>query len=342
MDNGSARAANSRAQGFALLVVLWVVAILSALSLALVASSRVEARNAAVEWDRLVAQRLARSGQELALYLQFKGLGLPNEDLSGLPIDVRIHGFRYALRFPEGSVELFLETDIGKINPATADAQLLQNFFTLWTGDAGSGMLITEAIKDWCDLDSEVRPGGAEAGFYSSLGYTPRNAGLGVADLPLIRGISSGDFYPKVINNSSGATIREGLSEFVTPIATGTRVNPNFAPKLILLSVPGLTSAQVESLLLARKEGLFFGNADQFKSRIALPADSPVWQYFQFDRGTAPTVLTVARDGSGKAQHSERHVFEILMGRNAFTGNYEYQLRMHHIELDRTPEFLRN
>src|SRR5437867_1941077 len=145
----SLAALNRADRGFALLVVLWVVAILSAVSLALIASSRVEARNAAQEWDRLAGERLAHSGQEFEQYLNSRGIGSTAENLSGLPVDTRISGFHYTLRFPEGAVELFLESDDGKVGLSTTNVQLLQNFLTRWTGDSASGIVITDAVKEW-------------------------------------------------------------------------------------------------------------------------------------------------------------------------------------------------
>src|SRR5437867_2645914 len=268
------------ARGFALLVVLWVAAMLSAVSLALIASSRAEARNTAGDWDRLAGERLARSGQQFALYLGSRGLGGANENLSGLPVDAQIPGFRYTLRFPEGSVGLFLESDGGKINPLAADTQVLQNFLTRWTGDSASGMLITDAIKDWRKQNNRV----------------------GVADLPLIKGLSFNDFQPTIVTDSSAPAVRESIDEFLASASGSEQINPNFAPRLVLLSIPGLAADQVDALLQVRRQGAFFANADELRSRVAIPADSAVWQYFRFDRGLTPSVLTVTDQGSDRRQ----------------------------------------
>src|SRR5262245_50183517 len=108
-------------KGFALLVVLWAVAIISAVSLTLVAGSRAEARKAAADWEELAARRLAHSGQEVARYMKTRGFGVPNENLSGVPIEARVSGFRYTIHFPEGDIELLLESDDGKISATTTD-----------------------------------------------------------------------------------------------------------------------------------------------------------------------------------------------------------------------------
>ena len=328
-------------RGFALLVVLAVAAILSAISLALIGSTRIEASSAAGEWEQLAAQRLARSGQEFAQYLTSRRLGSSTEDLAGLPVEVRTPGYRYTFKFPEGAVDLFLESDAGKINLATADRLLLQNFLTLWTADATSALEIADAIKDWSDPDSDVEPHGAETGFYSSRAYPPRNGVMGIADLPLIRGLSFDDFYPR-ITDPAEPSVRESLGAFETGVLTGPQINPNFAPRLILLSVPGLSAGQVDGLLAARKEGVLFRNLDDLRSRVGLAEDSQARAYFRFDRGAAPAVLTVARDASGKRYSSERRVYETVMIFNARTGAYTNGVRIHTLERDRLPEFLRD
>ena len=328
-------------RGFALLVVLWVVAILSAVSLALISSTRAEARNSIGQWDQITAERLARSGQEFASYLQTRNIGRAGENLSGLPVEVETAGFKYDLRLPEGVVELILESDIGKINPATADPQLLRNFSTLWKGEPGAGQQLAEALEDWSDLDAEVRAQGAETGFYASMGYAPRNYGLGIADLSLIRGVSVEDFYPKIISGASGIDVRESLDRFLTPIPTGGQINPNFASRLVLQSVPGLNVTDVERIIAARGAGSFFRNWENLVAAAGLAADSPASRYFRFDQWMAPTTLTIVRNPAGAVARFERRVQELTLGFDQFTGTYETRVRLHRIEVDQPPEFVR-
>jgi hypothetical protein len=301
-------------RGFALIVVLWVVAILSSVSLALIASTHAEARNAAEQWDEIAGQQLARSGQELALYLRTRGLTATSENLAGLPIDVVTPGYRYSIRLPEGTVDLILESDAGKINPLTADRQILQNFFTLWTGDAASGVLIADSIKSWNEQNHRV----------------------GIADLPVIRGLSWRDFYPSIATDSSALKVRDSLDEFITPVPVGPLVNPNFAPKLVLLSIPDLGANYVDALIEARKRGTFFKNADEMRAVTPIRADSPVWSHFRFDRGAGPSVLTMTESRPGQRRYMERRVWETIFSNRSSTE------RLDRVAADRVPEFLRN
>ncbi len=103
--------------GFALLAVLWVLVILSAIAASLTASASLEARIVVAAQEGLVAERLAVSGLEFASYLESRGLGTEREDLSNLPVSVVETGFQYRLQLPDATVEIFLESDNAKINP---------------------------------------------------------------------------------------------------------------------------------------------------------------------------------------------------------------------------------
>jgi hypothetical protein len=291
-----------------------------------------EVRGASTEWNRLAAETLTRSGQEFALYLRTRNLGTTSEDLSGLPVENRVPGYSYALRFPEGVVELRLDGEAGKISTSTADVDLLQNFATLWTGNAASGVQLVAAIKDWSDTDSEEEPNGAEAGFYYSLGYAPRNGTVGLADLPLVRGFGFEDFYPRVNEGPNGPVLREPLDAFLTPAPTGSQINPNFAPRLVLLSVPGLSIAQVDQMIEARSRGAFFRNAEELQAIIALPPDSGAWRFFRFDPGMAPAITTIVENTVLQLRHVERRVYEAAAKFNPVNGRTDFSLRLHRID----------
>ena len=301
--------------GFALMMVLWTVAILSAVSLSLIASSRAEARHASEKWDRLKYESLVRSGHEVERYLRTRSLGSAAENLSGTPVQALTAGFRYTIQLPEGVVDVFLESDAGKVGLVADDVQLLQNFLTRWQGQAAASIVSVDAIKDW---NKQYRT-------------------IGVGALPLIRGFSFDDFQPKLTQDSS---VRESLDEFVTTTA-GATINPNFAPKLVLLSVPGLSSEQVDALVNARRQGALFRNVDEFRSQMGIAADHPALRYLRFDRGLTPAVLTIVKDASGR-QYTERRVYELIPSFNTATGGYESAIRLQRLQSNYVPPFLRN
>jgi type II secretory pathway component PulK len=325
-------------RGFAILIVLWIVAILSAIALGSLSLIKTEARIATADQSVLVAEQLARSGQEMAAYLAARRLGTSTEDLSGLPVESVIPGLHYRIHFPNGTVDLYLEAETGKINPGTADPVVLQNFFTLWTGSSDEGRRLTAAIQDWRDGDSDERDEGAEAPFYSNLGYLPRNAAFGIGDLPLVRGLSFGDFRARYLKTSSGWEARDGLANFMTWSPINGTINPNFAPELILLSIPGLDSQQAATIVQMRRSRLF-QSADQLAAAGGIAAESPAWRYLSFERNTAAAVLTIGRADTGTVVRSERRVYQRFSNLNLATGILEGQMALAFVEHNTFPDF---
>src|SRR5262249_9894192 len=253
-------------------------------------------------------EQLALSGQDIISFLATRGLGSPAENLLGTPVTAVTRGFHYTIRLETGTVDAYLESDNGKLNLATANPQFVQNFWANWTGDSGRAAAISSAIVDWRDVDDVTQAGGVEKVEYDGLGYRPRNAGLRMADLALIRGLGRPDFEPKLAKgNEAQGPIR--FSDFITSGPVGTAINPSFAPELILKSVPGLSEADVQIIKMARK-GTVFGNPDQFlqATGIDLSQRPELQPYISFGRGNTPAVLTIAQLNGSAVRRSVRRV----------------------------------
>jgi hypothetical protein len=225
-------------------------------------------------------------------------------------------------------VDIYFEADNGKIDLSAAPEEVLTNFFSLWTGDVSQGQLISAAIEDWRDPDNEVRPNGAEAPFYSSLNFAPRNSSVGIADASLIRGIPPDDFRLKFLSNGREATMREGLDAYITFGGVGSTINPNFASDLVLRSIPGLSESDVASILLHRKDRLF-SNADELQS-AGLRPDSPAWRYLSFVR-SVPAIRVNAKLKSNVLR-SERRVAYRYSAINLVSGQLETKSALGRIE----------
>jgi general secretion pathway protein K len=58
--------------------------------------------------------------------------------------------------------------------------------------------MLTDSFEDWQDVDNTPRPSGAEAPYYASFGYKPRNAGFHtVAELRMVKGMTD-DIYNRI------------------------------------------------------------------------------------------------------------------------------------------------
>ncbi len=325
--------------GFALLAVLWVLVILSAIAASLTASASLEARIVVAAQEGLVAERLAVSGLEFASYLESRGLGTAREDLSNLPVSVVETGFQYRLQLPDATVEIFLESDNAKINPWMAPEPLLLNFLSNWTGNRQAAARIVAALEDWRDPDDLPLELGAEATAYAGTGYVPRNGLAGVGDLALIRGIGLDDLRPIVVGEPSGGwSLRDGLEAFLTSSPVGARVNANLAPGRVLEAVPGLAPDIVERALGERAQSSFRDPGD-FTRRMGLGDEAPSLEYLRFDRGNTPAVLAIAQ--AGGARRSARHVYTSTGRVNVITGVRDVQTVLASIERNTYPEFAR-
>jgi type II secretory pathway component PulK len=305
--------------GFALITVLGVVLIVTAVAMTLASTMRVEALQVLGDRTSVDLEELARSGQEMALYLTSRGLGTPAENLDGLPVEAEQPGFHYIVHFPNADVHLYLDAEDGKLNLSTSPDVVLEGFFTVWSGDSVKGSQLAAAVKDWRDVDDAVRPGGAEAETYAPLGYLPRNAALGVGDWGLLRGVSAEDFRDRLL--PSGTERRTGLSAFLTLSPVGSTVNPNFASELVLRAIPGLSELQAQRVVAERQNGLFKDPQDLAR-RAAISESSPAWAYLHFTRKTRG-ILSLARTEDGRVVRSERRVTQPFSRLNLATGSFE-------------------
>jgi type II secretory pathway component PulK len=316
--------------GIALIAVMAALMVLSAIALGLATSVSTEARIEASDFQALQAEQLARSGQEIALFLEARGLKRTPDFLAGLPMEAVTPGFHYRAQLTAGTVDVFFEADNGKLDLNSSSTEVLTNFFALWTGNYANGQLITAAIEDWRDADGDVRPNGAEAAYYAPLNYAPRNTPLGIADVPLIRGLSFGDFQLKGTLDGGRSTLRNGLDAFITSAGGGAPINANFAPELVLRSIPGLTEAQLSAILARRIDRPFEDVAD-LQTGTGLSADAPALRYLTVARSSS-AVSSIAHLRSGNLTRSERRVIFMYAGYNILTGGLETKGALGRIE----------
>ena len=280
--------------GVALLLVLWTLAILSAIALTLAAAVGTEVRASQDFWNDLQAERLARSGQEIASYLETRSLGSTSEDLSDLPVQPLILGLRYRVIFDVGSVDLLLEGENGRLDVSATTEEDLAAFFSAWNGDLDKSREAAASIADWVDRDDDARAFGGESLAYSGRGYLPRNSSVAAADLFLIKGLRPEDFTPAITQSNNVPAIRESLPRFISRVPTGAAVNPNYAPVLVLTSVPGMTRDVLARILEGRQRSVFTTVQD-FRERVGLAPDNPILTRFTFNRGSAPAISALAR-----------------------------------------------
>jgi general secretion pathway protein K len=328
--SATARSIKKADSGVALIAVLVGLMVLSAVAVGLAVSVQTEARTEAADFEAVQAEELAKSGHEFASLLESRGLTRGPDLFAGLPVEAITPELHYRVQLMSGTVDIYFESDNGKIDLSSAPPEVITNFFSLWTGDVAQAQFISAAIEDWRDADNDVRPNGAETPFYAASNYAPRNGPLGIADAPLIRGISLEDFQLKFFSDAQQGRLRESLDAYVAFGGVGNLVNPNFAPELVLRSIPGLTDSAIDSIL-ARRDEHFFTSSEDLQTIVGLRTDTPAWRYLSFSR-VAPATRTVAKLKANGIVRSERRVVYSFVSLDMFTGLYDTKSAIGRIE----------
>ncbi|MFH0341963.1 MAG: general secretion pathway protein GspK [Chromatiales bacterium] len=150
-------------QGFALVIVLWMVALLSIVAASLAFSMRTETTLA----HDLVAHAQARALAEAGLYRGILELTNPDRLRRW-----RGDGSRHRIRFGGASITVSLQDEAGKIDLNSAQRGLLDAVLRALDIEDDRRDALLDAIEDWRDPDSLRRLNGAEDQEYEAAGRT--------------------------------------------------------------------------------------------------------------------------------------------------------------------------
>jgi general secretion pathway protein K len=253
-------------RGVALLAALWlVIAILTvALQFSVEAKERRTVGILASERGQqralaLGAFQLTRARMEQALRVAPTGDNVAN--LRGadpwLDVDSLYSGDVYVDSTP---VQV-IARDLGeRININQIQEVELQTFFSFLLHDMSKATQLAQAIMDWRDVDTLPRPSGAERDKYikDELLALPANAGFReVEDVLNVYGMT-----PEIFAE---------VSPYLT--VRGARINVNAAPPAVLRSLPGMTDATLNRILMLRSGGRKIARlADIFPGAASTPA----------------------------------------------------------------------
>lgn len=148
------------ARGAALLLVLWLIALLTALVGGFALAARIEHLQGRVLSRGVVGEQAARAGIEYAI----TRVGDTDPRRRWLP-----DGRAYVWPFDEAELELRIVDEQGKIDLNLADATLLAGLIQALGSERAEAGRIAAAIVDWRDPDTLTQPaGGAEDGDYAA------------------------------------------------------------------------------------------------------------------------------------------------------------------------------
>jgi len=228
----------SNRRGIALVLVLLVVSIISALTLQLNRDIRLEVYEAANLGDGIRLRYVAESGFQAAEAILLADKN-SYDALTESWANTRMLSLKSEDFFENGAFSIAIEDEGGKINinrlitgnaysPPVKDMLLRLLAGPDFRMEQRKAEELVDAIKDWIDADDEATGAGAESGYYAALErpYAVKNAPLDcIEELLMIKGVTRELFY--------GAGKSPGLAGCLTVAGDGL-ININTAPKPVL------------------------------------------------------------------------------------------------------------
>lgn len=174
-----------RQSGIALIVVLWALALLTALAASVTFTQRTEVQLNRSLLAQVEARQLARAGVNYAVYM----LQLTDQELVW-----EVDGESRPFRFGEHLIRVAVFEEQGLIDLNRAGADLLAKAFAAVGLDVATAAALLDVIEDWRDEDDVHRLHGAEAPQYRTAGYSygPVNGPFrDLSELRLVYGMSA-------------------------------------------------------------------------------------------------------------------------------------------------------
>lgn len=182
-------------RGAALILVLWLIALLAMLVGAFALTARIESWQGRAASDASLGRERARAGLEYALVRVADGQPRTRWLPDGRP---------YRWRFLDSPLDVRLIDEGGKVDINQADANLLTQLMRVAGAEPDAAAALAAAILDWRDADPLNQPqGGAEDPDYASAGlpYGAKDAPFeSIAELQQVLGMTP-ELYARLAPN---------------------------------------------------------------------------------------------------------------------------------------------
>ncbi|WP_347989603.1 type II secretion system protein GspK [Methylomonas sp. AM2-LC] len=222
-------AINKSNQGFALVVVIWILTLLSLMAGSFALSMRRDSSVSVALKKNAEAMAAAESGMELAVFMMQN----PDPEQRWLT-----DGSVYQILRADGSqIRIKVSSEAGKIDINAANEKLLSAVIKSVTNDLWAEQKLLNSILDWRDADDEPRPQGAEKKQYDEAGlpYKPTNSPLqSLEELQMIIGIT-----PEIYN---------AIQPLLTVYSGQSDVNINEATPEVLQILRSVESGQTQQI----------------------------------------------------------------------------------------------
>jgi general secretion pathway protein K len=312
-------------RGVALIMALWVLAILSVVVLEFCFAMRTEVNITQNYKDEVLCYAMAEGGIERAIteliYKQDARLQQIRRDktLEEIPAEQKewvTDGRPYPVPFAQGTCEVRVVSETGKININVVSESLLRKIIEQLGLEGDAKDIVTDSILDWRDPNEFHRVNGAENDYYQSLEepYSCKNGNLdSIEELLLVRGVTPDLFHGKegTKEGEEASADRVGLKNIFSIYSSGEQVDINSATPLVMNVVLGIPT-EVSQLVVKAREEKGFENPQDLLLRVPelSPFMAEIGKLILF-RSTVP-YYTVESRGKLKERGSVRGLKAIV------------------------------
>jgi len=266
-----------RKRGIALIIVLWVTALLIVILLSFSVMARTEVFSTITFKEQMINKYLAEAGMQRAVMEIFYQNVNKNNQITFAGEEIyRADGTFYHGEMGTGYYKISINDESGKININTltdSSGIILNNLLVNSGVDHETADTIVDSILDWKDADNLTRLHGAEDDYYMSLRnpYKAKNANFDtLEELLLVKGVTSKILY--------GNGEKPGLINFITLYSNTDKININTAAPEVLKAIPFMSDDSIQQIINYRNADNT--NKDGTNIQTALAADyAKVSQY---------------------------------------------------------------
>ncbi len=261
-------------RGIALIMVLWVIAILSVVVLEFSFGMRTELNLTRHIKEEFQLYEMAIGGVHRAIVemiykrdpkVQQKRKTLKAEEFSQDQLEWVTDGKPYFLSFPGGKVEIRVTGEDGKVNLNTVSESLLRKIIGNVGLEGEARDIVVDSILDWRDPDDFYRLNGAENNYYRAL-REPYDCKDGpfdsVEELLLVRGVTTELFHGMKRKDEEQKVEKIGLKDLFSIYASGEQIDINSATSIVMRMVLGIPKQVSERVAKAREERPFDHQGD--------------------------------------------------------------------------------
>lgn len=234
-------------RGIALMLVLWLIVVVSAIAASVTAATRVDAGVAVNVRARTAGRYAAESGLVLAsARLDTLLKGVTREDMPSLFKDLNEHlGDLQDVSVGNAQFTIAVEDLSARLDLNEASDDMMTRFLAQFI-DQREARLAALSMLDWKDAGNLSALRGAEAASYERAGSLFR---------PTNRSIRRIEELSRMLHVGDSLLYR--IAPYIT-VHGDRKININSAPETVLVALPGLTKEAARTLVARRRAGEVF------------------------------------------------------------------------------------